>query len=212
MTSKGKERLGMIGQLFWTFLRIGPATFGGGYAMMPLIEREVAHKKGWIEEKELADLVSLAGSAPGGVGVNAAAFVGYRKAGISGAIAAVAGIALPTFLIVLALSLAYVRFRDSEKVRAALTGVQGAVIALMLLAAYRMAKSSVFDVSTAVVSVAALTVLLATNLNPVYIVLAGLVVGILLVKGKERLGLNVKTEKNGPNGGKAELYYPEYYI
>src|SRR4051812_8766650 len=122
MKQTQKHKLMMLSQLFWAFFRIGPSTFGGGYAMMPSIEREVVVKKQWMEDKELADMMSLAGSAPGGVGVNAAAFVGFRKAGIAGAIAAVTGVTLPTLLIVIALSVFYLLFQDNPKVAAALKG------------------------------------------------------------------------------------------
>ncbi|WP_310735487.1 chromate transporter [Cohnella herbarum] len=199
-------------QLFWTFFRIGPSTFGGGYAMMPAIEREVIEKKQWIDDKELADMVSLSGSAPGGVGVNAAAFVGYRKAGIAGAVAAVAGVTLPTFLIVIALSLFYLYFQDNSKVEAALKGVHGAVVALILMAAFRMAKSSVFDVATTCVAIGAFLALFLLDINPLYIILSGLLAGTALVKGKELIGLRARTEKSGMNKSKHELVYPEYYI
>lgn len=199
-------------QLFWAFFRIGPSTFGGGYAMMPAIEREIVEKKRWIDDKELADMVSLSGSAPGGVGVNAAAFVGYRKAGVAGAVAAVAGMTLPTFLIVIALSLFYMVFQDNPKVGAALKGVHGAVVALILMAAYRMAKTSVFDMATTFVSIVGFLLLFMADINPLYIILSGLLAGILLVKGKELIGLQVHMEKAGTNKLKHELVYPEYYI
>ncbi|BBH22078.1 chromate transporter [Paenibacillus baekrokdamisoli] len=207
-----KKQLTMLAQLFWVFFRIGPSTFGGGYAMMPSIEREVVDKKQWMEEKDLVDMVSLAGTAPGGVGVNAAAFVGFRKAGVSGAIAAVVGVTLPTFLIVIILSLFYLFFQDNPKVEAALKGVHSAVTALILLAAYRMAQTSVFDATTTSISIIALLVLLFGNISPLYVIVTGLLAGIILVKGKEWIGLKVRTEKAGMNKQKPELLYLEYYI
>lgn len=199
--------------LFWVFFRIGPSTFGGGYAMMPTIEREIVEKKRWIDERELAEMVALAGSAPGGVGVNAAAFVGFRKAGVAGAIAAVAGVTLPTFLIVLALSLFYLFFQDHPKAQAALQGVQGAVVALILFAAYRMARASVFDIATTFVSIVGFLLLFMMDINPLYIILSGLAAGIVLVKAKQWIGLKVRTERAaGPGKSKGELVYPEYYI
>lgn len=198
--------------LFWAFFRIGPSTFGGGYAMMPAIEREIVEKKRWIDEKELADMVSLAGSAPGGVGVNAAAFVGYRKAGVAGAIAAVAGMTMPTFLIVISLSLFYLLFQGNPKVEAALKGIHGAVVALILMAAYRMAKSSVFDIATAIISILAFLFLFMADISPLYIIVCGLLAGILMVRAKEWGGLKVKTERADTINTKYELVYPEYYI
>src|SRR5262249_55661867 len=155
----------LLPQLFWAFFRIGPSTFGGGYAMVPAIQREIVEKRQWIDVGELANMVSLSGSAPGGVGVNSAAYIGYRKAGLAGAVAAVVGMVMPTFLIVLGLSLFYLFFQDNPKVEAALKGIRGAVVALILLAAYRMTKASIFDASTASVAIGALLLLLLTGLN-----------------------------------------------
>ncbi|PZD97459.1 chromate transporter [Paenibacillus sambharensis] len=198
--------------LFWVFFRIGPSTFGGGYAMIPAIERELVANKKWIDEKELADMLSIAGAAPGGVGVNAAAFVGYRKAGVAGAIAAVAGMTMPTFLIVICLSLIYLFFQDNPKVEAALKGIHGAIVALILLAAYRMAKSSILDIATTAVSILTFLLLFMAKIHPLAIIISGLFVGILLVKVKELFGLKVKTERTGTSTPKHELVYPEYYI
>lgn len=201
---------GNLNQLFWTFFKIGPSSFGGGFAMMPIIEREVVIKRQWFTEDEMADMLSMAGMAPGGVAVNAAAFVGYRQAGVIGAVAAIAGVTLPTFLIVIMLSFAYLFLRDEPKVQAALRGIHAAVIALILMAAYRMAKVSVFDVSTTCVTTAALLSLLLLSINPLYVNLLGLVVGLVIVKSKEWIGLEVRTERMGINA--KSLREPEYFI
>ncbi|WP_435169004.1 chromate transporter [Paenibacillus glycanilyticus] len=210
MQTNWKERLYFLAQLFWVFVRIGPSTFGGGYAMLPVIEREVVNKRNWIAEKELADVVSLAGSAPGGVGVNAAAFIGYRKAGIPGAAMAVIGVTLPTFIIIITLSLFYLKFQDNPKVVAALKGIHGAVVALIAMSAYRMAKAAIFDKTTLVMLVLALLILLALPLTPLFIVAAGVLVGIGMVRVKEKTGKQANTEN--PSSSSQELMYPEYYI
>ncbi|WP_322923660.1 chromate transporter [Paenibacillus campi] len=203
--------LSMWLELFGVFFKIGPATFGGGYAMIPMIEREVVERRGWIAQEEMNDLLSVAGSAPGGVGVNASAFVGYRMAGIAGAIAATLGITLPTFLIVFGLSLFYSLFHDQPKVQAAFQGIKGAVIGLIAVAAYRMGKSSLFDRTTISVATIALTLLLATGLNPIFLIVAGLVVGLLIIRVKKALGLHIRTEKKRSSGNGAQAYI-EYYI
>ncbi len=197
--------------LFWVFFKIGPATFGGGYAMIPMIEREVVQRRGWIEQDEMNDLLSVAGSAPGGVGVNASAFVGYRMGGVAGAIAATLGITLPTFLIVFALSLFYSLFHDQPKVQSAFQGIKGAVIGLIAVAAYRMGKSSLFDRTTILVAAAALTILLLTGLNPIFLILSGLVIGLVIVRVKKALGLRIRTEKERGSGNNSTPYI-EYYI
>lgn len=179
--------------------------------MMPVIERECVEKRQWVKQEEMAEILSLASTAPGGVGINTAAFVGYRRAGLWGAVAAVAGMTLPTFFIVIILSLAYLIWRDQPKVEAALKGIHAAVIALILMAAQRMAKAALFDIATCCVMAGTLLVLLLTNINPFYVIMAGLVVGVVLVKGKQLFGMEVRTERKGAEMS-SHLLEPEYFI
>ncbi|MFD1957166.1 chromate transporter [Paenibacillus thailandensis] len=208
-TLSGKAAL--LLSLFWSFVRIGPAAFGGGYATIPLIEREALNKR-WVTQEEMNDLLSLASSAPGGTAVNASAVIGYRLAGIPGAVTAVAGITLPTFIIAFALSLLYSVFRDVHKVQAALQGIQGAVIALMIWAAVRMAKSALFDATTIAIASVTVALLVFTSVNPVAIVAVGLFAGIVLIRLKRLLGLRSDTEKKLQASVREEIHYPEYYI
>ena len=205
-------RAGLLFQLFWVFLRISPVTFGGGYAMIPVIEREVFEKRKWFSEEEMDDIFSLAGSAPGGVGVNAAAFIGCRLGGVPGAIAAIAGIAIPTFLMVCALSFVYEQLADQPKVAAAMKGIQGAIVALIVMAAYRMAKNALFDKTTAVTAILVLGILLGFGVNPVYVIMAGLFIGFIQLRVKQKLGFEVKTEKGSVDDAQDNANYPEYYI
>ncbi|RUT37804.1 chromate transporter [Paenibacillus anaericanus] len=205
-------RVDLLFQLFWAFLRIGPVTFGGGYAMIPMIEREITVKRKWMSEAEMDDILSLAGSAPGGVGVNAAAFIGYRLGGVFGAIAAIAGITTPTFIIVCLLSSVYSQLADQPKVDAAMKGIHGAVIALILVAAYRMAKNAIFDKTTAATAMVVLVVLLVTGINPIYVIAFGLLIGFVYLQVKQLLGLQVRTEKECLDYSDEESKYPEYYI
>jgi len=209
------QQLKMLLPLFWTFLKIGPSTFGGGYAMISVIEHEAVTKHGWIDEQEFSDVVAIAGSAPGGIGVNAAAFIGYRLAGIAGAIISIVGITLPTFLIVLGLSFLYLNFDSNTKVVAAMKGIQGAVIALIISAAYRMAKTAIFDISTIAIALITLVVLIFTSINPIYTILSGLLIGVVNIMLKLALGLKVQTEKakhKQQSGQQQDAVYLEYYI
>ncbi|WP_026263715.1 chromate transporter [Paenibacillus terrigena] len=212
MRTTASKQLKIYTQIFWTFCRIGPSTFGGGYAMIPGIEREVVEKHGWMREEEMSDLVSIAGSAPGGVGVNLAAFIGYRLAGVMGAILAVAGIALPTFFIVFALSWGYSMFQDHPKIEAALKGIQGGVIALIIIAAYKMAKTALFDKTTAAVGISTVVMLMMTPIHPIYLIAIGLVIGLVAVQVKKHLGMQVYTEQRESKQQEPEPIYPEYYI
>ena len=212
MLTSTSNQMKLYTQIFWTFCRIGPSTFGGGYAMIPGIEREVVEKHGWMQEEEMSDLVSIAGSAPGGVGVNLAAFIGYRLAGVMGAILAVAGIALPTFIIVFALSLGYSRYQDNPKIEAALKGIQGGVIALIIIAAYKMAKTALFDKTTAAIGISTVVMLMLTPIHPLYLIVIGLMIGLIAVQVKRHLGLQAHTEHHESHPQEPEPVYPEYYI
>jgi chromate transporter len=180
--------------------------------MLPVIEREVVNKRNWVDEAGWDELVSIAGTAPGGVGVNAAAAIGYRKAGIAGMVAAVVGVSLPTFLIVLALSLLSRFYEGNPKVEAALKGMHGAIVALILMAGWRMARTSVYDTATAIVCAAAVAALLFTGIGTLQVILLGLLAGIVLVRGQERLGLSVRLDKYSAERSKPEAEELEYYI
>ncbi|WP_063860401.1 MULTISPECIES: chromate transporter [unclassified Paenibacillus] len=213
----GINRFRVIWDIFCTFLKIGPATFGGGYAMISVIEREVVIKRAWIPEKDISNLISIAGSAPGGIGVNASAFIGYRLAGIPGAVAAVIGITLPTFLIALLLSLVFTYIQGNPKVEAALVGIHAAIIGLIALAAYNMGKSAIFDKTTLVTAIITLIILLSLPVHPLYVILIGLFIGIVLVKVKEAIGFDVRLEKgekalvssHGTGYAKYEYFFAE---
>lgn len=206
------EKMMLLFRMFLVFLRIGPSTFGGGYAMIPVIEKEVVTKRGWLPQSEMGNLITIAGSAPGGVGINAAAFIGYRLGGIPGAVVAVMGITMPTFVIVCVLSLFYSLFEHQVKVAAALKGIHGAVIALIILAAYKMAKTALFDWTTKAVFAAALLLLLFTSVDQLIVMLGGIGIGIIAVVAKERRGFKAKTEKGEEKLDAQGLNYPEYYI
>jgi chromate transport protein ChrA len=106
----------MLWQLFISFLKIGAFTFGGGYAMVPLIEREVIDKRGWVEREDFLDLLTIAQSAPGPIALNTAVFVGYRIKGLKGAFASVAGIVLPSFVIILLVAIFFADIRQNTTV------------------------------------------------------------------------------------------------
>ncbi|WP_275983401.1 chromate transporter [Paenibacillus hamazuiensis] len=203
-------------EIFWTFFLIGPSTFGGGYAMIPVIHKEVVEKKQWVKEDEMSDVLSIAGSAPGGIGVNASAFIGYRLAGTKGAAAAVLGIALPTFLIVLILTLLFSMLDSNPKVQAALEGIHAAIVGLIVVAAYNMGKSAIYDKTTLILTAATAGALLALHLNPLAAILIGLFVGLPCVWVKEKFGYKVRLEKNehaeGEETSSREYRYSDYFI
>ena len=121
-----------LATIFVSFLKIGMFTFGGGYAMLPLIERELITKRKWIEQKEFLDLLTLAQSIPGPIAVNTAVFVGYKVRGLRGAAAALLGTVTPSFVIILAIAIFFAGIRQNPVVDAAFKGMRPAVVALII--------------------------------------------------------------------------------
>ncbi len=130
-------------KLFWEFGVIGAFTFGGGYAMLPLI-RQVVLKNQWISEGQLVDFIAVSESTPGPLAVNMSTYIGVRTAGLGGALAATLGVVLPSFFLLLFLSRCYGKFRDNRTVTGALGGIRPAVVALVATAFLSVA-GSVFD-------------------------------------------------------------------
>jgi chromate transporter len=188
MHEMAKNKAALLWQIAWSFCKISPISFGGGYAMIPIIEKEIVETRRWMDADEMSNVLSIAGSAPGGIGVNAAALTGYRLAGIQGMLAAVVGIALPNFLIMLALTIGYSAVKDARKVTAAFEGIHSAVVAFIAVAAVRMWKSAVYDVSTLLLATAALAALLLSGMHPALLLLIGTLSGVALYIWHGKLG------------------------
>ena len=112
-----KTRFKTALQLFWTFFKIGAFTFGGGYAMLPLIQHETVEKKGWISDDDILEIVAIAESTPGPFAINSATFVGYRTAGAFGSFCATLGVVLPSFIVILIVAKIYEKFKESRSTR-----------------------------------------------------------------------------------------------
>ena len=135
-----KEKLKRVFSLFITFLKIGAFTFGGGYAMIPIIQQEVADRKKWVSGKDILDVVARAESTPGPIAINSATFVGYKVAGFWGAFAATIGVVLPSFCIILLISAVLRKFQSVPAVQYAFMGIRAGVLALLIKALISMYK------------------------------------------------------------------------
>ena len=167
----------MLWQLFISFLKIGSFTFGGGYAMVPLIEREVIEKKGWVAREDFIDLLTLAQSAPGPIALNTAVFVGYRTCGLAGALSALMGIVLPSFSIILLVAIFFADIRDNTVVDAAFKAMRPAVVALIVAPIVGLAKS--MNRWLWIVSAVVALAIWYLGFSPVYLLVAGAAAGIL---------------------------------
>lgn len=205
MNGLSKQNWKKLGQIFWAFCKIGPVSFGGGYAMIPFFEREIVEKRRWLAEEDVADIFAVSQSTPGAIAINSATFVGYRLAGVPGAIAALLGVLLPTFLIVLCLCFAFLAIRDQPKVEAALKGIRPAIVAMIAYAGIRVGKTALIDKTTFVTAAATIALLLFTGMNPAIVILIGVFLGIALVKLKEKLGMAV------PLGHSSQAYEDSFF-
>ena len=202
------DKLQLIAQIFITFLKISPVTFGGGYAMIPLIEREVVQRRGWVKSEEITDIFAVAESVPGAIAINSATFIGYRLAGVVGAIAAMVGVMIPTFCIVLLLSIFFLQVQDHPKIEAAFISIRATIVALITYAALNIGKTALIDKTTTALIVLTVPVLLFVHLHPVLIIISGGLLGIAIVHIKKKLGMKVKLDKDEPK----EERDPEYYF
>ena len=118
--------------MFGSFFKIGLFTFGGGYAMVPIIQREVIDRRGWVDRAEFVELLTLAQSAPGPIALNTSVFVGYKMRGYAGALAALLGVVVPAFTVILIVAIYFAQFRENVYVNAAFKGMRPAVVALIV--------------------------------------------------------------------------------
>lgn len=176
-------------ELFISFMRIGGFTFGGGYAMLPLIQKEIVERRGWASEEEVLDYFTIGQITPGVIAVNTATFIGYKKAGVLGGVVATLGVIFPSIVIISIIAAVLTNFAELPVVIHAFNGIRACVCVLILIAVYNMGKKSVVDVFTALIFIATavLTVLKVTS--PVVLVIVAGVVGVLfqLIKAKRQV-------------------------
>ena len=179
--------------IFISFLKIGAFTFGGGYAMIPLIEAEMIQKRSWLNREEFINLLIMAQSIPGPIALNTAVFVGYKTRGWKGAFAALLGVVIPSFVIILLIATVFTDFKDNHYVAAAFKGMRPAVVALIAAPLIGMSKGmSWWKILLAVGAAAAIWL---AGLSPIWFIFAGAVVGIAWSFRSEGAEERVDTKK-----------------
>lgn len=169
---ENEKKTRQLFQIFTTFMKIGIFTFGGGYAMIPLIQRETVVKRKWVDDDDILDIVAIAESTPGPIAINASTFVGYRVGGFFGAIVGTVGMILPSFIIILAISFVLNSFQDVQAVKYAFNGIRAGVLALIIRALWLMYKNVKKCAVSYIVMAAAFILSAFTSVN-VIIVIAG---------------------------------------
>ena len=172
--------MNIYADLFLTFAKIGVCTFGGGYAMLPILQREVVEKKGWATEEELTDYFAVGQCTPGIIAVNTATFIGYKHKGVPGGILTTLGVVFPSLVIISLLAGVITTFSHLAWVQHAFGGVRVCVCILILNAVVKLYKKAVIDGPTLLVFLAVALGSYLTPLSPVLFVLAAAVVGIAL--------------------------------
>ena len=166
-----------LGSIFWSFLKIGAFTFGGGYAMIPIIQHEVINRRKWLSEREFSDLLTLAQSAPGPISLNTAVFVGYKQRNYLGALAAILGVVVPSFVIILLVAMFFANIRNNHWVDAAFRGMRPAVVALIVAPIVGLARGMRWWMVA--VALATAVVVWHFGVSPIWFLIGGAVVGVL---------------------------------
>ena len=166
--------------LFAAFSKVGALTFGGGYAMLPMLQREIVEKHAWVTEEELTDYFALSQCVPGAIAMNTAVFIGQKICGVSGAIASCMGAAFPSLVVITIIAALLSNFADYPIVRNAFGGIRVCVCVLILNAIVKLWKKAIIDFPTFMIFLLVLALTVFTSLSPVFFVLVAAAAGIVL--------------------------------
>lgn len=166
--------------LFWTFFKIGAFSFGGGYAMIPLIQREIIDINHWLPIDQFIDIIAISQMTPGPIAINAATFVGYKIAGFWGSVVSTMGVVFPSFIIIILIAFLISKYRNLPLLDNFFIGIRPAVIALIIQAAYSVGKSSFASYKDIVVAILVFIGVYFTKINPIIIIALTALLGIII--------------------------------
>lgn len=179
-----------LAELFFTFTRIGVFTFGGGYAMLPMLQKEVVENKKWATQEELMDYYAIGQCTPGVIAVNTATFIGHKINGISGAVIATLGVIFPSIIIIGVIAAFLTAFQDIKVIQWAFSGIRAAVVALIANSVIKLGKKSIVDITAFSIFLIVTILSFFTDLSPVIFVVSagicGLVINLVRVKKEEK--------------------------
>lgn len=175
----GVDRLALL-DIFITFFRIGMFSFGGGYAMLPLLESEVIDIRGWLTAAEFIDIIAIAEMTPGPIAVNSATFVGYRVAGTFGSVIATLGVVLPSLIIMITILIFINRFKNSNYIDWIFKGIRPIILGLITSAAISIAFSSIVDFKSVLIAIGIFYAVAIRKINPITAIIIAGGLGILL--------------------------------
>ena len=172
----------ILWELFWTFAKMGVMTFGGGYAMLPILQREVVESKHWVTEEEIMDYYAIGQCTPGIIAVNTATFVGHKTKGFWGSIVATLGVVAPSIIIITVIAMVLENFMDIAWVQNAFAGIRVAVCALITASVIKLVKTNVKEYWHIALAVVAFVVVAFVKLSPVYVVVGCAVLSFIFGK------------------------------
>ena len=172
-------KLKQLWDIFWTFFKIGAFTFGGGLAMLPLIQKEVVDKRNWVNEAEVLDIFAISQSVPGVISVNSAIFLGKRVAGISGALAATLGVVFPAFVSIILVLTILIGLRDSLIVDKVFIGIRAASAALIILAALNLGKTAIQGKAGLVIALLSFGMIVIFDIHAMWAIICGGIAGLI---------------------------------
>lgn len=173
------KKFSLLFKIFATFFKIGGFTFGGGYAMIPLIQKEAVEKNKWVTDDDILEIIAIAESTPGPIAINSATFVGYRACGVLGSFFATLGVVLPSFLIILAISFVLRQFQELRAIQYAFQGIRAGVLALLFKALWGMYKKTPKGWVSYVVMAGAFLATAFLNVNVLYVIIGCAVFGLV---------------------------------
>lgn len=165
--------------LFKTFFKIGMVTFGGGYAMIPMIEAEIVDRYKWVKKEEFLDLIAIAQSCPGVFAINISTFIGYKLRKTPAAIVASVATALPSFLIILLIAMFFHQFSENKIVAAAFAGIRPAVVALIAVPTFNLAKSAKINLANCWIPILCALAIWIVGVNPIWVIIAAAIGGYI---------------------------------
>ena len=172
--------------MFSSFLRIGAFTIGGGYAMLPLIEKEFVETRKWVTEEEIIDIFAVVQSVPGVIAINTSIFIGYKIAGLKGAVIAVLGMMIPSFTIISIIAYMLLNIQDNEYVQRVFGGVRAGVTALIGLAAFKLGRKILNGTLAIMIGSGAFLCLVLFDLHPIWVIIGAGLIGLSTLAGIKR--------------------------
>ena len=166
-------------KLFFSFLKIGALTFGGGYAMMPIMRKEVVDIKKWVSDDDILKILVISESTPGVLAINSATFIGYKISGVKGSIVATLGVVIPSFVIISIISLFILQFKEAKLITYAFYGIQAGVALLIFRAALKLSKKVHYNVFAVMILIGAILFSILTAFSVIYVIIVSAIIGII---------------------------------